>query len=113
VAKKRRVTADQARLLAIQYILDAVQTQRENEQDGLVADVREEAIEQYWKKNLPANWFDGQTSMKSWGQLWNEVDFQLHVILKGLDREAVRVSVEDPAMKYKIQYPLSNGHIGT
>jgi hypothetical protein len=110
VPKKRRITPDQARLLAIKLIMDAVDNQLDNAKDGLVADSLKEIILTWYDDMLPTKW-DAETSDKSWNQLWEEMRFQLVVILKGLDREAVRIRLENPDFTYKVQYPLSNNGI--
>ncbi len=106
MAKKRRVTVEQARLLAIWLIQKAVDREQEEFLNVLGA---EEIGKLIYDTVLPEQWQDGQTSERSWNLLWLEVTLQLTTILKGLDKEAVRIRLENPDFRYNVQYPLSNG----
>jgi len=105
--KKRRVTPDQARLLAIRYIQQAIANEAEFGSQIIPAETRPEQY--YYGSTLPERWTDGQTSNASWNALAEIVSVELMVILKGLDREAVRVTLENPEFRYTVKYPLTNG----
>lgn len=105
MAKKRRITVDQARLLAITYIQQALANEVEFGSQIIPDDTRQELF--YFRQHLPEKWLDGNTSDKSWDQVWEAMTVELMTILKGLDREAVRVKVENPEFRYTVQYPLS------
>lgn len=105
MAKKRRITSEQARLLAIRMVQKAIENELEFGTQIIPDSIREEVW--YFGDTLPPNWTDGQTSVKSWDQVWEAMTVELMTILKGLDREAVRIRLENPEFKYTVQYPLS------
>jgi len=107
MAKKRRVTVEQARLLAIAFIEKALANEQEFGAQIIPDDMPKPVF--YLKDHLPENWSDGNTSERSWNLVWLEVTLQLVTILKGLDKEAVRIRLENPDFRYNVQYPLSNG----
>lgn len=107
MAKKRRVSQEQARLLAIAFIQRALENEEEFGSQVIPDDMPKPMW--YLRYVLPENWTDGNTSEKSWHLLWLEVTLQLVTILKGLDKEAVRIRLENPDFRYSVQYPLSNG----
>ena|SRR5215467_2795047 len=107
--KKRRITPDQARLFAITLIQQALQNEMEFGTEVIPSEMNRP--EYYFHDYIPENWMDGDTSQKSWDLLWDEMQLELLNILKGLDREAVRIKVLNPALRYTVQYPLSNNGV--
>lgn len=103
--KKRRITPDQARLLAIRLVQQALANELEFGTEIIPNETRKELW--YFREALPPNWSDGNTSDTSWDLLWAEMQLQLINILKGLDREAVRITLENPELRYTVQFPLS------
>lgn len=85
--KKRRITDDQARLLAITIIQQAV-TNLGRLGANYLGDV------------LPVKWQDGQTSEPSWDHVQLETHVQLAKIMKCLDEEARSVMAENPDFRY-------------
>lgn len=97
MAKKRRITTDQARLLAIFVIQQAVN----REMDGYLVPLSSEELgTRYFDEILPKKWQDGQTSEKSWEAMELDMDVQLDCILKGLEQEAQRIMAENPDFRY-------------
>jgi len=103
--KKRRVTDDQARLLAIKLIETALSNEMEFGSQIIPPDMRKELW--YFKDVLPPNWADGQTSDQSWNQLWESMRLQLLIIMHGLDREALRVRIANPDFTYFTLFPVA------
>lgn len=97
MAKKRRVTTDQARFLAITFI-DRVMKVELATGPGTVISPHDMAIA-YLKDHLPEKWFDEQTSEASWEHVWQETRIQLENILECFREEAKRVSQENPGFK--------------
>jgi hypothetical protein len=105
VAKKRRVTINQARLLAIRYIQQAlVNKKQDDEHDKKVlwntALIKIE--EEVFKDILPEKWYDGNTSEQSWEHVWIEMHIQLENIVGCLSEEAQRIQQENPDFQHKV-----------
>jgi hypothetical protein len=98
VAKKRRITTGQARMLAIVMIRDM----SENIWVGIKSDdqvaIHDKAIAVF-EGYLPEKWFDGQTSDQSWDHVWDEARIQYGNIMDCLVEEAKRLTKENPGFK--------------
>jgi hypothetical protein len=97
--KKRRITDEQARLLAISFINRVVSTE--------LGDVLKKPVAPYegWKQDhlrdtLPEKWNDGQTSAESWDQIWQETRYQLAKIMLCLAEEGEAVEKSNPAFRF-------------
>jgi hypothetical protein len=100
VSKKRRVTVDQARMLAISIINLGVTAELEERVYVLAP---EELGMIYLKGNIPDRWNDGQTSDQSWDSLKEEIRIQLENIIDCLNEEARRIQKKNPEFHY---YPF-------
>jgi len=87
VPKKRRITDDQARLLAITIIQQAV-TNLGRLGANYLGDV------------LPVKWQDGQTSEPSWDHVQLETHVQLQKIMDCFNEEAKRIVQENQDFRY-------------
>jgi hypothetical protein len=97
MAKKRRVTDDQARLLAISFINRVMMAElltgpgtSSTPRDWMAA---------YFKNNLPEKWWDGETSDQSWELTWLETRVQFQKLMNCLLDEAKRVSKENQGFR--------------
>lgn len=95
MAKKRRVTRDQARLLAIAFIQRVVAVELVSGETMQPDDMRTA----YFRDHLPEKWYDGQTSDQSWEHIWDETRIQLLNLVDCLVEEAKRVQRENPGFK--------------
>lgn len=99
--KKRRITDDQARFLAISLINRVVSTQINVHpgQQGLDPLAWEFlAIQQ----KLPEKWMDGQTSDQSWDHVWLETMSQLIKIMICLAEEADNIHAQNPEFRHVV-----------
>jgi hypothetical protein len=98
VAKKRRVTTEQAKFLAILMIRDMsinIWTRIKSDEQASSHDKAIAVFEGY----LPEKWFDGQTSDQSWEHVWDEARIQYDNIMDCLIKEAKHVQQENPGFK--------------
>lgn len=101
--KKRRITQNQARFLAIRYIQVAVIDQN-------LETNKSSPNNQAWAFDnfgdlMPARWGDGQTSDQSWEHVWDEVHIQMENIMGCLAEEAQRILKENPEFRYPAYPP--------
>jgi hypothetical protein len=98
--KKRRVTDDQARLLAIGFMRDIICSELATG-PGTSNSSHDMAIA-YFMAYLPEKWFDEQTSDQSWDHVWLEMNVQLEAIFDALNGEAMRTAQDNPGFQYWI-----------
>lgn len=99
MAKKRRVTDDQARMLAIYVIMRAI----DKEADGYISPLSDQELgTSYFRDLLPKKWLDGQTSEQSWAAIRLEMDVQLAKITECLDEEAKSIVGQNPEFRYTV-----------
>ena len=106
MTKKRRVTQDQGRLLAIGFLRDVLSSELATG-PGTANSPHDMAVA-YFMGYLPEKWADGETSNASWDQLWEEFNIQLGWITDALNGEAMRLAKENPGFNYiivKAKYP--------
>jgi hypothetical protein len=97
VAKKRRITNDQARFLAIHLINEMVS-------NGVNPNPRKRPPLETWqldafRKALPEKWNDGNTSEQSWDHVWLESSTWIAKIMGCLLEEAKQIQAENPEFR--------------
>lgn len=95
MAKKRRVTTDQAWMLAVSMLCRTMDSwySSGNHEDA------QSIVQSLFKDHLPEKWFDGQTSDQSWQHVMEETNIQVMNIVDCLSKEARKVQAENPGFK--------------
>jgi hypothetical protein len=93
--KKRRVTTEQAKFLALVLIQRVVVMELLSGATMRPDDMRTA----YFRDHLPEKWYDGQTSDQSWEHVWDEMRIQLGLLLDCFAEEATRLSKENQGFR--------------
>jgi hypothetical protein len=100
--KKRRITEDQARFLAISLINRVVNSVETGTKPAHPDEPRE-WVTAFFRNNLPEKWFDDQTSDQSWEHAWIEIMRQITIIIICLTEEQERILKENPTFRRVVQ----------
>ena len=92
MAKKRRVTTEQAWMLAVSLLCSITENWYSS---GYHEDVQN-IVQSLFKDTLPEKWFDGQTSDQSWEHIMSETNIQVDNIMKCLVAEAQKLRKDNP-----------------
>jgi hypothetical protein len=100
VAKKRRITNDQARFLAIHLINEMV-SNGVNPNPGKRSTIETWQLDAFTRV-LPEKWSDGNTSEQSWDHVWLESSAWVNKIMACLLEEAERIQAENPEFRQPV-----------
>jgi hypothetical protein len=92
VAKKRRITTEQAWILAVTLLC---RTMESSQNSGANEEVQS-TVQRLFKDTLPEKWFDGQTSDQSWEHVMAETNIQVDNIMRCLVDEAKKLRKDNP-----------------
>lgn len=98
--KKRRITKNQAQILAIRYIQVALNREAIHAMDNTPSSYGK--CFEYFGDVLPLKWADGQTSAQSWDHVWEETEIQLTNILECFDDMAKQLQKDNTEFRYPV-----------